>query len=91
MKVSKCLNTDVSPQHQRSLAVCLDALHMLLQLKPVITITPTVMLNIVLIPTDNLKAKAVSGLEAGRCLGAGAPGLNDAHVFVNCRSGLFMT
>ena len=62
MKVSKCLNTDVSPQHQLSLAVCLDALHVLLQLKPVTTITPitpTVMLNIVLAPTDSLKAKAV--------------------------------
>ena len=59
MKVSKCLNTDVSPQHQLSLAVCPDVLHVLLQLKPVTTITPTVMLNIVLIPTDNLKAKAV--------------------------------
>ena len=59
MKVSKCLNTDVSPQHQLSLAVYLDALHVLLQLKPVTTITPTAMLNIVLTPTDSLKAKAV--------------------------------
>ena len=59
MKVSKCLNTDVSPQHQLSLAVYLDALHVLLQLKPVTTITPTAMLNIILTPTDSLKAKAV--------------------------------
>ena len=59
VKVSKCLNTDVSPQHQLSLAVYLDALHVLLQLKPVTTITPTAMLNIILTPTDSLKAKAV--------------------------------
>ena len=56
VKVSKCLNTDVSPQHQLSLAVCLDALHVLLQLKPVTTITPTAMLNIVLTPTDREEA-----------------------------------